>query len=187
LRAVVHDIEQGFKKDPNFKAVVYSSFLEGGLEPLAQKLKKREIPYGLFTGAQRDSERNQMVHDYNHGKLKSLLISPAGGEGLDLKGTKLMAVLDPSWNPAKINQVIGRAARYKSHEMLPEAERNVVVKQYLSEPRLGLMGKVKKFFKPDTHAIGVDEYIYNRAMEKDQLNNKFTDALKSLNGGHTNE
>lgn len=178
MKAVIDDIETGIKQDPNFRGVVYSNFLGAGLGPLARKLKKRDIAYGLFTGEQEDAERHQMVHDYNHGKLKALLLSPAGGEGLDLKGTKYMGILDPTWNPAKINQVIGRAARFKSHESLPEAERKVVVKQYLAEPKLGLMGKVKKLFKPSTHAIGVDEYIYNRAMEKEHLNSQFTNALK---------
>jgi SNF2 family DNA or RNA helicase len=148
INAVIHDLEHGIKHDKNFK------------------------------GQQTNAERNEMVKDYNHGKLKALLISPAGGEGLDLKGTKYMGLMDPSWNPEKINQAIGRTARYKSHEMLPENERKVIVKQYLSEPKLGLLGRIKRVFKPETHAVGVDEYIYNRAQEKQSLNEKFTDILK---------
>lgn len=178
LNAVLHDLEQGIKRDKNFKGVVYSSFLEGGLNPLADKLKRHNIPYGSFTGQQTNAERNAMVHDYNKGKLRTLLISPAGGEGLDLKGTKYIGLMDPSWNPEKINQVIGRTARYKSHEHLPEAERKVIAKQYLSEPQMGLLGKIKKIFKPETHSIGVDEYIYNRAQEKQSLNEKFTRVLQ---------
>ena len=178
INAVLHDLEHGIQTDKNFKGVVYSSFLEGGLNPLAVKLKKHNIPYGSFTGQQTNAERNAMVHDYNHNKLKALLISPAGGEGLDLKGTKYMGLMDPSWNPEKMNQAIGRTARFKSHESLPENERKVIVKQYLSEPRLDFAGKIKRIFKPDTHAIGVDEYIYNRAMEKQSLNEKFTNVLQ---------
>ena len=178
LDAIMHDIEHGIKHDKNFKGVVYSNFLEGGIHPLAEQLKKRNIPYGTFTGEQTKSERNQMVHDYNHNKLKTLLLSSAGGEGLDLKGTKYVGLMDPAWNPQKIEQVIGRSARFKSHSSLPENERKVIVKQYLSEPRLGMLGRVKKIFKPDTHAIGTDEYIYNRAQEKENLNKRFTDILK---------
>jgi hypothetical protein len=58
-----------------------------------------------------------------------------------------MGIMDSTWNPEKINQAIGRTARYKSHEKLPESERKVIVKQYLAEPKLGLLGKMKKFFK----------------------------------------
>ena len=178
MKAIVNDIETGIKHNPEFKGVIYSSFLEGGLHPLAAKLKRRNISYGLFTGEQPDAERHQMVHDYNKGRLKALLISPAGGEGLDLKGTRYMGLMDPTWNPAKTEQAIGRVARFQSHEHLPEDQRNVVVKQYLSEPKLGLLGKLKKLVKPSHHAIGTDEYIFNRAKEKQRLNEQFTDALK---------
>jgi superfamily II DNA or RNA helicase len=133
----------------------------------------------MFTGEQPDIERNQMVHDYNKGKLKALLVSPAGGEGLDLKGTKSVSILDPGWNPARTEQAIGRAARFQSHEHLPENERVVNVKEYLSEPRPGLLGKIKKIFKPDTRVIGSDEYIFSRSQEKAKLNQQFTNALKA--------
>jgi hypothetical protein len=180
LNAVLHDLEHGIKTDKNFKGVVYSNFLEGGLLPLGEKLKKHNIPYGSFTGQQTHSERNSMIHDYNKGKLKVLLLSQAGGEGLDLKGTKYLGIMDPSWNPEKTEQVVGRIARFKSHEMLPENERKVIVKEYLSEPKLGLLGKIKKVFKPETHAIGTDEYIRNRSLEKKNLNDKFTNILKGM-------
>lgn len=177
IQALMHDILHESKRDPNFKSVVYSNFLDSGISPVAKAMKQAKIPYGEFTGEQKDSERHQMVHDYNKGKLKALLLSPAGGEGLDLKGTKFMGVLESNWNPEKINQAIGRTARFKSHESLPEAERKVKVVQYLSSPRLGLLGRIKRHFKPETHSIGVDEYIYNRAKEKENLNKQFTDML----------
>ena len=177
IDAIVHDLQHGLKHDKNFKGVVYSSFLDAGLHPLGNKLKKLNIPFGSFTGEQTNQERNDMIHNYNKGKLKTLLLSPAGGEGLDLKGTKYLGIMNPSWNPSKTNQVIGRGARYKSHEKLPEAERKLHVVQYLSEPRSNIFGKVKKFFKPSSHNIGVDEYVFNRAAEKEKLNRQFTEIL----------
>lgn len=182
IHAIMHDIKQGMDTDKNFKGVVYSNFLESGLHPLSQKLKKLKIPYGSFTGEQSNEERNQMVHDYNKGKLKVLLLSPAGAEGLDLKGTKYSGIMDPSWNPEKENQFIGRAARFKSHESLPENERYVNVVRYLSSPKLGWIDRLKKrYINKDTHKVGVDEYIYNRAQEKSRLNKQFTDLLKEAN------
>lgn len=178
IDAVIHDIQTGMKTDKNFKGVVYSNFLESGLAPVAHKLEKLKVPYGLFTGEQKPEDRNRMVQEYNKGKLRALLISPAGGEGLDLKGTKFMGVLTPNWNPQRTQQAIGRSARFKSHETLPEEERNVRVVQYLSEPKLGLIDKIKKIYNPNIRKIGVDEYIYNRAAEKDRLNRQFTDVLK---------
>jgi len=177
MDAVISDIIGGMKADKNFKSVIYSNFLESGLNPISERLKKHKIPFGSFTGQQTNLERNQMVHDYNKGKLKTLLISPAGGEGLDLKNTKMMQILDQSWNPQKTRQAIGRTARFKSHESLPLEDRKVKVIQYLSEPRLGLFGKIKKYFRPNTHKTAIDEYMRNRGLEKQELNDQFTNVL----------
>lgn len=178
IHAVVNDIREGLKNDKNFKAAIYSNFLGAGVSPLAKQLERAKIPYGSFTGQETNEQRNKMVHDYNKGRLKALLLSPAGGEGLDLKNTKLMGILDQSWNRSRTNQAIGRAARFKSHESLPEGQRKLKVIEYLSEPKLGLLGKIKKVFRPNMHAIGVDEYIYHRAKDKESLNRQFTDVLK---------
>ena len=121
-----------------------------------------------------------MIEDYNNGKLRHLLISPAGVEGLDLKGTKLVQKMDPDWNPERSNQAIGRAARFKSHELLPANERNITVKEYLSDPRLSRMGKIKKFFRPSSSNIGIEEYIRNRANEKASLNEAFLNTLQGI-------
>lgn len=43
-----------------------------------------------------------------------------------------MQVLEPHFNASKIKQAEGRAIRFKSHEDLPKAERNVVVENYQS-------------------------------------------------------
>ena len=53
-----------------------------------------------------------------------LLASGAGSEGLDLKGTRLMQLLEPHWNESRLDQVIGRGIRYRSHEGLPPEDRN---------------------------------------------------------------
>ena len=177
IHALMQDIKQGMKDDPNFKSVIYSNFLDSGVGSVAHEMKRLKIPYGEFTGEQKDFERNETIKNYNKGKLKALLLSPAGGEGLDLKGTKFMGVLDPNWNPEKTEQAIGRTARFKSHEALPEDQRKVRVVQYMSEPKLGLIGRLKRHFIPTTHAVGVDEYIYNRGLEKQKLNHQFTDML----------
>lgn len=177
LDAIVHDLKSGVESDPHFKGVVYSNFLASGLNPISKKLKKLNIPYGMFTGDQKSEERNMIIRDYNSGKLKALLISPAGAEGLDLKGTRYMGIMDPSWNPSRTEQIIGRTARYKSHQSLPENERKVKVVQYLSEPKLGLFGRMRRHFNPNIHAIGVDEYIHNTADRKKALNEQFTNIL----------
>ena len=177
---MLHDLKHGIKHNPNFKSITFSNYLEAGLKPFSRELKKSNISHGMFTGEESQENRTEMIKNYNEGRLKHLLISPAGVEGLDLKGTTLVQKMDPDWNPERSNQAIGRAARFKSHEMLPFKERNVLVREYLSQPRLGMFGKVKRFFNPDSTNYGVDDYIRNRANEKASLNESFLNTLKGI-------
>jgi hypothetical protein len=55
------------------------------------------------------------------------MISRAGGEGLDLKATNILYILDPSWNQAAVQQIVGRAVRRNSHKDLPPDQRFVLI------------------------------------------------------------
>jgi SNF2 family DNA or RNA helicase len=67
------------------------------------------------------------VNNYNEGKINILFITKAGGEGLDLKGTDAIFILEPTWNENNSEQIIARAIRYKSHENRPLNRRKVKV------------------------------------------------------------
>ena len=167
--------KSNLKKNDQHKAVVYSNYLEAGLEPYEMLLKKSKIPYGVFTGNIKKKERDQMVSDYNDGKLKALLVSSAGGEGLDLKGTRQIQILDPHWNNEKIEQVIGRGIRYKSHDHLPKAQRKVNVERYLATTRPGFLRRLIGMKSDDQTA---DQYLTMLSKDKDALNNQLRGLLK---------
>lgn len=161
-------------QNPQAKAVVYSNYLQAGLDPYKHRLEEAGIPYGEFTGEMPKEERDALVRAYNANKLKALLLSSAGGEGLDLKGTRLMQVLEPHWNDEKIRQVEGRGIRYRSHADLPEDQRNILVQRYLAtRPRSGV-GEKLHIRKPGG---SVDEYLAQRAAEKDRLIEQFRQLL----------
>ena len=107
-----------------YKAVIYSQFKEHGIYLLMQQTK---IPYGVITGDTKVSDRQKLVNAYNSGKLNVLFITKAGGEGLDLKGTDAIILMEPTWNENNSEQIIARAIRYKSHEKRPENRRQVRV------------------------------------------------------------
>jgi len=163
------------KENPNHKAVVYSNYLQGGLLPYEHLLKQNNVPYGLFRGGMNTTERNKLVSDYNQNKLKALLLSSAGGEGLDLKGTRQVQLLEPHFNEEKIRQIIGRGVRYKSHEALPEEERNVHVERYLSEKRPGWLDSLRGRKNPD---MASDAYMSQLARDKLKLNDQVIELLK---------
>jgi superfamily II DNA or RNA helicase len=170
------EFQRQMDANPEHRAVIYSNYLESGLNPYAQLLDKKHIPYGMFTGDVDKIKRDQMVKDYNLGKLKALLLSSAGGEGLDLKGTRQMQILDPHFNKEKLEQVIGRGIRYKSHEALPEDQRKVRVEQYLST--LPEPGAIAKFFGSESDT-SIDEYLQQMAKNKDALNQQMRELLKA--------
>ena len=63
-------------------------------------------------------------------KIKIILISPAGSEGINLKNTTQVHLMEPYWNEVRIEQIIGRAIRQCSHADLPMNERKVDVYRY---------------------------------------------------------
>jgi SNF2 family DNA or RNA helicase len=117
---------------PRGKALVYSNFIEGGIMPYRKLLTDAGIAYAEYTGETKTAERVKMIDDYNHDRLRVLLVSSAAGEGLDLKGTRLVQILEPHFNLEKIRQVEGRAIRYRSHAHLPYDERVVEVQRFLA-------------------------------------------------------
>uniref|UniRef100_A0A6C0LX60 Helicase ATP-binding domain-containing protein n=1 Tax=viral metagenome TaxID=1070528 RepID=A0A6C0LX60_9ZZZZ len=109
------------------KSIVYSNWRQFGVEPITDALKGANVSFRTFTGSTPVSERQGIVNDFNKGDFDVLVVTKAGGEGLDLVGVKSVVILDPTWNDAGLQQVIGRAIRYKSHESLPIEERVVNV------------------------------------------------------------
>ena len=75
---------------------------------------------------------NETAANNNHGEIiKVLMITSSGAEGINLKNTRYVHILEPYWHPVRMEQVIGRARRICSHENLPDDERRVNVYLYL--------------------------------------------------------
>lgn len=182
-------LQEAFKRlagrietDPQHRALVYSNFLESGLHPYETMLKEKGIQYGKFTGELGKAERDAMVRAYNAGDLKALLLSSAGGEGLDLKGTRQIQVLEPHFNKEKLEQVIARGIRYQSHDHLPEDQRNVDVEHYVSQlPQPGAIRRMFGAKRPGS----VDEYLRTLSAQKDGLNQQVRTLLRQGTEQHS--
>jgi len=79
-----------------------------------------------------NSDIKELTNDNNSDgrKVKVVLISQAGSEGVDLKFIRQVHILDPWYNMNRIEQIIGRAVRNCSHKMLPFLQRNVEIYLY---------------------------------------------------------
>ncbi len=110
------------------KCVVYSAYLHSGLHRIAQLLRAQGVePVAVYEGATTPADKKRIVEDYNADRVRVLLISDAGKEGLDLKNTTQIHVMEPQWNEEKVAQIIGRGVRYQSHTRAP---RHVDVYRY---------------------------------------------------------
>tara|TARA_B100000674_G_scaffold348184_1_gene291491 strand:- start:2879 stop:6478 length:3600 start_codon:yes stop_codon:yes gene_type:complete len=102
------------------------------------------LRYTFITGSEDPEERRVNKEFYNEDSnkygeyIQIMIISSAGAEGLSLKCVRQVHILEPYWNYVRIDQVLGRAIRMKSHMSLDEKERNVEQYLYLSVLPSGL-------------------------------------------------
>lgn len=191
--AAVAEYKKRHDADPNFRGMVYSNFLGSGLREYSAEMNKHGLNHAVFDGTMNDKQRQKVVNDYNNGKIKGLLISGAGAQGLDLKGTKLVQILEPHWNSARIEQAKARAIRYMSHDHLHEDERHVHVQNFHSVLPEGIIDKIKAPYEklkskitgdPVKKPLSADEFLHKMNDTKDKLNNQFLDVLKKVGSEH---
>lgn len=102
--------------------------------------------------------------NYNGSKLKIMLITKSGAEGLSLKRVQQAHLLEPYWNWSRMAQIIGRGVRYCSHKDMEENKRIVRVYIYIATHK--------------NEEKTIDEYIKNMALDKHKLIEEFSLAIK---------
>jgi hypothetical protein len=99
----------------------YTDTLEGFLRYLERAyLPSQKIGYGYYTGkevwldyegARLPASKNEVVQALFEGKISLLLCSDAASEGLNLQAAATIINIDVPWNPARLEQRIGRVDR----------------------------------------------------------------------------
>ena len=175
MQAAFKNLQETLKSDPRKKAIIYSNFVNAGLNPYSAGLTQAGIPHGIFTGSEPVKDRQAAVDAYNQNKLRALLIGPAGAEGISTKGTSLIQLMDPHWNEARSQQAQGRGLRFDSHTDLPEELKNVAVQRYLSSSEdPSYLGKLMGYKRERTG----DEVLSRLTAEKERLNEQFRQILR---------
>ncbi len=148
-------------KDAEGVVLIYSEFIFGGIIPMALALeelgytrsstirpslfnedkprKKNGLKYAVVTGNVHLSPplKNEIAlcteGNSDGAKIKVILISKAGSEGIDFKNIRQVHIIEPWYNLSRIEQVIGRAVRMCGHKELTDAmKRNVQIFLYAS-------------------------------------------------------
>jgi len=127
-----------------------------------------------------DSILNQLKErDQLYGKLvKLMMITQSGAEGISLKNVRRVLIMEYFWNSVRIDQVIGRAVRTCSHEMLPKNERNVQVFSYIMRFTKKQLEKDFTLRRLDKE-ITTDEHILQLAQKKEFIIQSFLNMLKA--------
>uniref|UniRef100_A0A6C0CVE0 Helicase ATP-binding domain-containing protein n=1 Tax=viral metagenome TaxID=1070528 RepID=A0A6C0CVE0_9ZZZZ len=128
--------------------------------------------YAMITGDPRLSPDNDYEvkaltnsDNINGNRVKVVLISRAGSEGIDLKCIRQVHIMDPWYNMNRVEQIIGRAVRNSSHKELEFEKRNVEIFMY---------GTILE----DDEEESADLYVYRGAEYKAVQMGKVSRVLK---------
>ena len=149
-------------------------------------------------------------HDNNHrGEVvQVLMITSSGAEGINLKNTRYVHIVEPYWHMVRLEQVIGRARRICSHQDLPKDMRTVQVFLYIAvlterqsrdekhidlrmrdvsklyrNPKAALdnrsiLGRYVQTLDSNPGVITTDQQLFENALEKDLVNSQILLAVK---------
>jgi len=118
--------------------------------------------------------------------IKMIMITSSGAEGINLRNTRYVHIVEPYWHMVRVEQVVGRARRICSHQDLPEALRTVKVFLYVStlseqqktdEKNVEL--RIRDISRVDRKTpVTTDESLYEIASSKQRINNEILRAIK---------
>ena len=140
------------------------------------------IPTNIADKLKRMSKNNNMGEI-----IKVLMITSSGSEGINLRNTRYVHIMEPYWHPVRTEQVIGRARRICSHKSLPIELQTVEVFVYLMTftEKQANSEDAKELRLRDLSKRGVprvpitsDEYLYEISEIKGNLTNQLMDAIK---------
>ena len=134
------------------------------------------------------SDKLKKIHKNNmFGEIiKVLMITSSGSEGINLRNTRYVHIMEPYWHPVRMEQVIGRARRICSHSDLPKEFQTVEVfvylmrlseKQLKSDDAIELTRKDVSKLIPNK-PVTSDELLYEISSIKEQVVKQLTQLIK---------
>jgi superfamily II DNA or RNA helicase len=129
---------------PGTKAVVFSQWLRMH-ELLVRRFKGRRWSHVLFHGGVPGPKRRDLVDRFREdANCRAFLATDAGGVGLNLQHASVVLNMDLPWNPAVLEQRIGRVHRLGQSQ--PVRVVNFVAQGTIEEGMLGVLKFKKSLF-----------------------------------------
>jgi SNF2 family DNA or RNA helicase len=105
------EIMTDFVQDDDRKAVVFSEF-ERMTRLASEELRRLGIGFVSLHGGVPSRQRGALIEKFrNDPACKVFLSTDAGGVGLNLQAASVVVNFEPPWNPARLEQRIGRVHR----------------------------------------------------------------------------
>ena len=128
---IIKDSSGLWREDPDMKKGVPAfAFYSGGTSE--RDKEERNLYRQIFNGDYESGFPQSLKDDIKEKRLCVFMATKAGAVGINLREVRNVYIMEAYWNPALIDQAIGRAIRICSHAKLPLDERTVKVKIYLS-------------------------------------------------------
>jgi SNF2 family DNA or RNA helicase len=136
-------LQETFER-PNDKAVVFSQWL-GTHEILLKRLRSAKLGYVLFHGRVPSKNRKGLIQQFREDPdCRVFLSTDAGGVGLNLQNAAAVVNMDLPWNPAVLDQRIGRVHRLGQHR--PVRVINFVSQGTIEQGMLSVLSFKKSMF-----------------------------------------
>jgi len=131
-------------EDRDAKVVVFSQWVRMH-ELIARRLERRRWRHVLFHGGVPGPRRKDLIARFREEAACRLFLSTdAGGVGLNLQHASVVANMDLPWNPAVLDQRVGRVHRLGQHR--PVRVVHFIARGTIEEGMLGLLSFKKSMF-----------------------------------------
>lgn len=131
--------------DPEAKVVVFSEWTRMH-ELVIEALERRGVGFVYLHGHVPSSERGTLVERFkNDAETRVFLSTDAGNAGLNLQVASMVVNLDLPWNPAKLEQRIGRVHRIGQRRMVQVV--NFVAQGSIEHGMLSLLQFKRELFE----------------------------------------
>lgn len=131
-------------EQPDAKVVIFSQWL-GTHEILLDRLKSSKRNHVLFHGRIPSPKRKDLIRQFkNDPDCRVFLSTDAGGVGLNLQNASAVVNMDLPWNPAVLEQRIGRIHRLGQHR--PVRVVNFVAQGTIEHGMLALLSFKQSLF-----------------------------------------
>jgi len=111
--------------------------------------------------------------------IKVILTTKKGAEGISIYNIRQVHIIEPYWNPVRLEQVKGRAIRVGSHLSLPVEDRNVELYIYIAVMTPEQL-KSNPTIQLDSNGKSSDQVLFDISQKKLEIMDELLKSIKEV-------